>query len=799
MKKFYASCLVLIASTLFSGAQVSHLVISQVYGGGGNSGATYNRDFVELFNPTASPVSLAGYSIQYSTATGSSWTSRALSGTVAAFSYFLVQMTTSGTNGSPLPTPDLTVTNTDLSGTAGKLALVNSITALSGSCPGSASIVDFVGYGTSANCWEGSGTTSPPGGNANSLTRASGGCTDADNNATDFTAAMASARNSASPPNSCTPANSVSISGINSTPFCVQPSLGATGSVSYSSSGTYNGTFTTYLSDASGSFAAPVVIGTNSVNGINPSGTINITIPPGTASGTGYRIRIDASSPATTGTASSSFEIINGAKNITGLSLVAAQTSANATWSNPASCFDQVMVIVKQGSGTTASPTGDGSAYIADPAFSGTGTAFDGGKVVYKGSGSGVNVTALMPGGDYYFKVFVRYGTSWSTGTETHVTLPGGLDHLVISQVYAGGGNTGATYTNDFVEIFNPTNSAINLAGYSIQYAAPASSSWITNKVDLAGTIAAHGYFLLQLAGGANGAPLITADQAGAVNMSISGGKVALFHNVFGSGVCPVSSSYIDLVGFGSADCREGSTNAVAMSNTSALFRSNGGCIDTDNNSSDFSAAVPVPRNSASTLNYCFEGAALPVRYSSFRAIEKSSQVQLSWTTEAEENISTYIVERSADGRSFKTLGELPALNHDQAKANYLYLDKAPVRGYNYYRVRAVEKNGNNIYSPVIRVSVAASLSVADKDLLIAPNPLTGNELGIRIVSLPKGIYVVKILNAAGQEIADHVIVHGGGPVAQTILLKKPMKGIYCLRISDRAQMLQMQKQFLID
>src|SRR5512145_1002446 len=46
------------------------LVISQVYGGGGNTGATYTHDFVELFNLGTTPVSLAGWSIQYASATG---------------------------------------------------------------------------------------------------------------------------------------------------------------------------------------------------------------------------------------------------------------------------------------------------------------------------------------------------------------------------------------------------------------------------------------------------------------------------------------------------------------------------------------------------------------------------------------------------------------------------------------------------------------------------------------------------------------------------------------------------------
>src|SRR5215218_640708 len=47
------------------------IVVSQVYGGGGNSGAPFTNDFIELFNRGSSPASVAGWSLQYASATGS--------------------------------------------------------------------------------------------------------------------------------------------------------------------------------------------------------------------------------------------------------------------------------------------------------------------------------------------------------------------------------------------------------------------------------------------------------------------------------------------------------------------------------------------------------------------------------------------------------------------------------------------------------------------------------------------------------------------------------------------------------
>lgn len=67
------------------------IVISQVYGGGGNSGAPYANDFVELYNRGTTPVSVTGWTVQYASATGSSWSRTTLSGTIAPGHYFLVQ------------------------------------------------------------------------------------------------------------------------------------------------------------------------------------------------------------------------------------------------------------------------------------------------------------------------------------------------------------------------------------------------------------------------------------------------------------------------------------------------------------------------------------------------------------------------------------------------------------------------------------------------------------------------------------------------------------------------------------
>ena len=181
---------------------------------------------------------------------------------------------------------------------------------------------------------------------------------------------------------------------------------------------------------------------------------------------------------------------------------------------------------------------------------------------------------------------------------------PPPVDHLVISQLYGGGGNSSATFTHDYVEIHNPTGIMFNLAGWSLQYASAAGTSW-TNKQPLGGIINPGEYFLVQLAsGGANGAPLpVLANITGDINMSATTGKIALVSNSISlSGSCPngVDPDIVDFVGYGSsATCFEGAARASAPSNTNALFRKLNGAQDTNQNGDDFQTATPNPRRTA--------------------------------------------------------------------------------------------------------------------------------------------------------------------------------------------------------
>jgi hypothetical protein len=170
-------------------------------------------------------------------------------------------------------------------------------------------------------------------------------------------------------------------------------------------------------------------------------------------------------------------------------------------------------------------------------------------------------------------------------------------NNVVISQVYGGGGNSGATSKNDFIELYNRGTTAVNLNGWTVQYAASGGFNW--QSTALSGSIAPGTYYLVQEAGGTNGAALPTPDATGSLAMSATDGKVALVNNTtLLTGINPTGASVIDLVGYGTANGFEGSATG-SLSNTTAAIRKSGN-VDNDNNANDFSVVTLTnPRNSS--------------------------------------------------------------------------------------------------------------------------------------------------------------------------------------------------------
>ena len=195
-------CLVVLLSSVLVSppqavkASTNGIVISQIYGGGGNAGSTFKNDFIEIFNADGATVNLNGWSVQYASAAGTTWQVTALNGSLAPGQYFLIQESQGAGGTTNLPAPNATG-NIAMSATAGKVALVSSTVALSGGCPVGGAIVDFVGYGTGsggATCFEGT-AAAPTLTNTTADFRRNNGLQDTDSNTADFITGAPNPRN----------------------------------------------------------------------------------------------------------------------------------------------------------------------------------------------------------------------------------------------------------------------------------------------------------------------------------------------------------------------------------------------------------------------------------------------------------------------------------------------------------------------------------------------------------------------------------------------------------------------------
>jgi 2',3'-cyclic-nucleotide 2'-phosphodiesterase/3'-nucleotidase/5'-nucleotidase len=163
---------------------------------------------------------------------------------------------------------------------------------------------------------------------------------------------------------------------------------------------------------------------------------------------------------------------------------------------------------------------------------------------------------------------------------------------IVISQVYGGGGNSGATYKNDFIELYNPTDGDLDLAGLRVRYASATgafpTSFTETNSTALIGTIKAKGYYLVQEAAGNGGTVDLPApDQTGSIPMGGAAGKVDLIKITDGA------IEVIDLVTYSGLGA---TTAAIRKPAPGATLDSRG--LDTDS-ANDFEVLAPAPRNSS--------------------------------------------------------------------------------------------------------------------------------------------------------------------------------------------------------
>jgi hypothetical protein len=475
-------------------------------------------------------------------------------------------------------------------------------------------VVDFVGFGSTANGFEGTGPTPAPS-NTTAVLRAADGCTDNNNNSADFAAGAPNPRNSAT-----NAPNFVVCSGL--TP----PSgSGSSNPTSACPSVQINLTFTVTPGVPANPIATVVGDGTSisagTINFTNSSGntwTATATIDPAVAAGAKVipiTITESAGSGGRTGSGSIGVTVNTctlGLTTGTGFSPSGVCAGSSITFT---------AVVRKNQIGTTS--TGVQVSLDLAPMGGVNGTLMndlgdDAANPNLRDFSYVFNTDSGLAVGGYTVGVHVsdaQLNTATGQFLPVVVTCVNSASDVVISQFYGGGGATtgSPSYKVDFVELFNRSGAAVAIDGWTIQYssaAGPVSGSWSVSSA-LAGTIQPGQYFLVSMTQAANsiGADLpIAADATPAtpLSMGAADGKLAVVtDNVALTAGNPTNSTIKDLLGYGSATGFEGVGAAPGLTNQLANFRRSNGCQDNDQNAADFFTGTPVPRNSATPANNC--------------------------------------------------------------------------------------------------------------------------------------------------------------------------------------------------
>ncbi|HMC77968.1 MAG TPA: DNA/RNA non-specific endonuclease [Vicinamibacterales bacterium] len=605
------------------------IVISEFRVRGPNGAAD---EFVELFNGSASAVDISGWKINGSNNAGTASTRATIPAntTLGAGCYYLV--TNSSASGGPYSgaAPGNLTFTTGITDDGG-IALLTAANAA----------IDQVGMSTGSAYKEGTTLASLGSSNLNRGYERKPG-QDTDDNLADFQLATPSTPQNAAP-------------GCLGGPAPTNPS----------------GTMT----------ASPTSVG------IGDSITFTVTVTPGTnptSTGitvTGNLAPLGLGTPAFTGQGGNVFAftgtipngVSGGAKSVTATITDAntpprSATTAPATQvtvlspSNPTISGSANPSSVAPGDTTTLTVTVTPGANPASTGLAVTGNlAAIGGNTVtqFQGSGTTFTFSAIVAQGttagpkSLPITVTDAENRSGSFNLPLNVTAANVNSTIVISQVYGGGGNGGATYRRDYVQLYNRGATTVDITGWSLQYASATGTNW-TNRQPLGGSIAPGNYYLVALAsGGAVGADLPPSQISGEINMSGTTGKIALVDNFdFLTGACPIGDPHIrDFVGYGSsATCHEGAANAPAPSNTAAIIRKGGGFTDTDENGSDFAAGAPAPLQTEPIVELGPLVLSTDPRTNGFN-VPRDATIQVSFTEAVDVSPAWFDISCTASGR----------------------------------------------------------------------------------------------------------------------------------------------------
>jgi hypothetical protein len=383
-------------------------------------------------------------------------------------------------------------------------------------------------------------------------------------------------------------------------------------------------------------------------------------------------------------------------------------------------------------------------------------------------------------------------------------------NHVVISEMFTGGGssNSSVLYQRDWVELYNPTSSPVDVTGWTIQYKSATGTGTYGAGTALSGTIPAYGFYLIVSGtAGTGGVALpLSADADISLNLSGSSGRVVLCNDgtLVTAGSEGSATNLVDFVGYGTVNSNEGASAAPGASLTASLERkaqasstavtlASGGAdeilgngYDSNDNGNDLvSQSAPNPQNTGSAIE---DNSSLPVEMTSFSATANHLTANIHWSTATEVNNFGFEIERKTVHSEWAKIGFVTGVGSSNSLHNYAYSDNVGQAGMYDYRIKQIDKNGGFKYSSVMQVEIGTAPKVLSLGANYPNpfNPTTNIEF-----SVPNdGRVVLKVYNVLGQEVA---ILFDGDALAGRLMktsfdASRLTSGVYFSRLEYNGQ-----------
>lgn len=177
----------------------------------------------------------------------------------------------------------------------------------------------------------------------------------------------------------------------------------------------------------------------------------------------------------------------------------------------------------------------------------------------------------------------------------------------------------------------------------------------------------------------------------------------------------------------------------------------------------------------------------LPVRFRNVSARQQQRTVVISFTNETESGVEHYSLERSVEGHPYSSLQVIHPLKNDGTSVSYEIQDASPPEALNLYRIKAVEKSGAILYSPVISINIKEN----EARITVVPNPAHGSEVSLQLSNVPQDTYIVKLYNTEGQVLQQQTLKHAGGSASVPLRVEGLRPGTYLLELYGKEKLLQ--------